>query len=443
MKLALVIAILAAVGSAAAQVPEWYTTHTHRGYQPEFYIIGVGAADGSNAVEKAKKEAQADIVSQIKVQVKNEMTAVTESFQLNRDETISSDFKSRSRTIVNDEITGAGIVETFVDPSTGTAYALAALDRERYCEGLRSDMNGAWTQAAGERSSAADFLKRGKFSDAIHALADARTQILAALPKKALHDAVSGKSYTPPNAATPTSLTGEMKTMISNVRIEKTRGDNQSGKVGARFAEPFAVRVLFESTAVAGAALLFESTDEVSLGDAVTDGNGEASFATHVRMLPGNALRVRMSLAGLSKEFERNLLSIAAMYSFTPHLSDQGFEIAAPELQGQPAEALKGRVASAVSTIGYRVLPVSRYRLDLSMKNDPPMKSEGFSGTLLTVKVEATVALIDKEDGAAVGTYTVKAVGGGKTEQDAVAKAAAGISVDRMKLAELLEKIEQ
>jgi hypothetical protein len=266
MKCFLAAALLFSVGTLFGQVPAWYTTHTHRGYQPELYIIGVGAADGSDAVEKAKKNAQADIVAQIKVQVKNEIRTLTESYQLNQDETISSEFKSQSRTVVNEEITGATIVETYVDPSTQTAYALATLDRERYCESLRSDMTMAWRQVSDLGTAADDFLKRGKFSDAIHAIADARGLIVAALPKKALHDAVAGKPYTPPNAWTPISLTSAMKTMISKVRIEKLRGDNQSGKIGTVFAEPFAVRVLYETTPITGAALVFESTDYMVLG---------------------------------------------------------------------------------------------------------------------------------------------------------------------------------
>ncbi len=443
MKRILVPGLLLCISTVFAQAPQWYTTHTLRTYQPEFYIVGVGAAEGANAMEKAKKNAQADIVSQIKVQVKSEIRTITESYQLNQDETISSDFKSQSRTVVNEEITGASIVETHVDPSTQIAYAFAALERERYCESLRNDMNTAWTQASDLRSSADDFLKRGKFSDAVHSVADARGLILAALPKKALHDAVAGKAYIPPNASSPVSFTGDMKTMISNVHMEKLRGDSQGGKVGTKFGEPFTLRVLYGSIPVTGAALVFESTDYLQLGDGVTDESGAASFTAHIRMLPGNTLRVRMSLGELSKEFERNLLSNAALFSFTPHLSDLGFEFSTQGIGGQSAEALKGRVASAVSKIGYRVLPVSRYRLDLTMHSAPPNKSEGFSGTLSTVKIEAVVTLVDKQTGATIGTYSASATGGGRTEQDAIAKAASSVTVNSMKLADLLEKVEQ
>jgi len=443
MKLSLVLGCCALFCTASAQVPDWYASHTHRAHQPDLYIIGVGAGEGSNAVEKAKKSAQADIVSQIKVQVKNEIRTITESYQLNQDETVSSDFRSQSRTVVNEEITGAVIVETFVDSQTETAYALAALDRAQYCEGLRGDMNAAWTQAAELRTTAADFLTRGKFSDAVHSVAEGRALIVAALPKKALHDAVAGKSYTPPNPATPMSLTSEMRTMISKVRMEKLQGDKQSGKIGTKFGEPFAVRVLFESTPVTGAALTFESTDYVKLGDAATDERGEASFIAHVRMLPGNTLRVRMGLGELTKEFERTLVSGAAAFAYTPHLSDIGFEVSAQGMKGGSAEALKGRVASAVAKVGYRVLPSSRYRLDLAMQHAPFVKSEGFSGTLNTVKIETVVTLVDKQSGAAVGTYAASATGGGRTEQDALAKAAAAVTIDSMKLADLLEKIAQ
>jgi hypothetical protein len=443
MKRSLIFGILFLFGSAQAQVPAWYTTHTHRGYQPEFYIVGVGAADGANAIEKAKKHAQADIVSQIKVQVKSEMQTITESYQLAQDETISSAFKSQSRTVVNEEITGASIVETFVDPATQTAYALATLDRERYCEGLRGDMNSAWTQAAELKSSADAFLTRGKLSDALHAIADARTLIVAALPKKALHDAVAGKNYTPPNGSTPLSFTSEMKTMISKVRIEKTHGDKQTGMVGKRFIEPFAVRVLYEVTPVSGVRMSFESTENLPLGESMTDGNGEASLLANVRMLPGNTVRAKLTLAELSKEFERNLLSNAAMFSYTPRPSDIGFELSVSQMKGQTADGLKKKIADAVTKLGYKVLPSAKYRIELSLQHEEPAKQEGFSGQLVTVRVEAIATLVEKESGAVVGTYSMKGAGGGRTEPDAVAKASGTLTVDRMKFADLLEKIQQ
>jgi hypothetical protein len=239
------------------------------------------------------------------------------------------------------------------------------------------------------------------------------------------------------------SLTSAIKTMISKVKIEKLGGDKQSGKIGTMFGEPFVVRVVYETTPVSGAALLFESTDYMHIGDGLTDENGRASFTAHVRMLPGNVLRMRMSLADLSKEFEQNLLSVAALFSFTPHMSDVGFEITVPGKQGQAADALKGRVSTAVSMIGYRVVSSSRYKLELTMRTTPPVKSEGFSGTLTTIKLEAAVSLIDTQAGGSIGAYSTSAMGGGRTEQDAITKAATAVTVDPMKLADLLEKIAQ
>jgi hypothetical protein len=443
MKPITALAIVLCSSAVFAQQPAWYATHTHNAYQPEQYILGVGTADGANAIEKAKKNAQIEIVSQIRVQVKGEMKNVSESYQIDRNESIASDFSSTSRSIVNEEIAGISIVETFVDPSTQTAYALAALDRTQYARTLSDEMNAAWDQSFGLRTSADDYLRRGKLSDALQNCSEARSLIAAALPKKALHDAVAGRAYAPPHAITPVSLTMDMRSMLSKVRIEKLGGDDQTGKIGSRFAVPMTVRVLYDDVPVSGAALMFETTDERTLSETATDGKGQASYAGFVRSLPGNTVRVKPALGTLAKEFQQSAASSAVRFTFAPQPSDIRLEIAVTGMKGQPLENVKAAFASAAGKIGYRVAPSSRYRLDVVLRLKPASKTEGLSGTLYTIQLETISTLMDKQLNASLGSLTSTAAGGGKTEAEAAVKASGSITIDRMKLAELIEKIQQ
>ena len=107
MKTKFILSILFCVTLSVSQIPQWFSTHTHAKYPNAEYILGIGTGGGSTGAEAAKKAALADIVSQLRVQIQSEMKSMTESYQMNNDEQIYSDFKRQSRTVVSDEIKGA------------------------------------------------------------------------------------------------------------------------------------------------------------------------------------------------------------------------------------------------------------------------------------------------------------------------------------------------
>ena len=61
------------VSLSTAQIPDWYSTHTHPKYPASMFIIGIGSAAGATGAEAAKKSALSDIVSQFRVQLQSEL----------------------------------------------------------------------------------------------------------------------------------------------------------------------------------------------------------------------------------------------------------------------------------------------------------------------------------------------------------------------------------
>jgi hypothetical protein len=104
-----------------------------------------------------------DIASQLRVQVQSEMKSVTQNFAVNDDEQIYSDFKRQSRTMVNDEIIGADVVETVTDAQSMTTYALVVLNRDKYSGTLRSELESGWKQASDLRTAGKEFASKGTF----------------------------------------------------------------------------------------------------------------------------------------------------------------------------------------------------------------------------------------------------------------------------------------
>ncbi|HLP18212.1 MAG TPA: hypothetical protein VK470_18280, partial [Bacteroidota bacterium] len=209
------------------------------------------------------------------------------------------------------------------------------------------------------------------------------------------------------------------------------------------FSSPIVVRLEYNGVPITGAALVYESTDNAPLFETATDGKGEAAYSGCIRSLTGNTIRVKPALGELAKEFEKSALSSAALFTFTPQPSAIGIEIAVTGVQGAAADNMRSTLASAVGKIGYRIVPSSRYKLETVLHPKPASKIESLSGTLYTVQVEAVSTLTDKQSNAALGSVSSVASGGGRSESDAIAKASGSIAPDRMKLAELIEKINQ
>ncbi len=427
-----------------AQIPDWYTTHKNVRYPSEMYILGVGAGSGANATEAAKKAAQTDLVSQIRVQVQAQVKNVSESFQFNKDEQLFSDFRSNVRTAVNDEITGMEVVETTTDNATGTAYALVVLERDKYCENLRNEMDAGWKQADELRTSSSNYANQGKLDDALQSLWDARTVTTPLLTKQTLYNAVSNSSYKTAVSFGPSSITTDIRRILSTLKIAKKSGDKQKGRVGEIFSEPFVVQVTVnqdgKSMPVVGSTVVFETSDKTKIGDATTDDLGLANFSTTIRAMTGNGIRARLAFKKLDREFEQNLLSSAVYFTWKAEASNVVFALKINSNSTKTASSLKNTCSSAITQIGYRVVSSSKYILEVIVEPGQSSKIEGMAGTMYSVSANVVVTLVDKEANNTLGSVTFSGKGLARSESEATEKAVGNVKIDPKDFSELLEK---
>jgi hypothetical protein len=427
-----------------AQIPDWYTTHKNVRYPSEMYIIGVGAGSGSNATETAKKAAQMDVVSQIRVQVQAEAKNVSESFQFNNNEQLFSDFRSNVRTAVSDEITGMEVAETVTDNATGTAYALVVLDRDKYCETIRTEMDAGWKQANDLRTAAFGFAKQGKLNDALQNFLETRNVITPLLPKQALYNAVSTSPYNLSFDFGPTTLSSDIRKVLSDVKLQKRSGDKQKGKIGESFSEPFVIQVTInqegKSVPVIGSPVVFETQDKMTLGDATSDDQGQASLSTTVRAMTGNGIRARLAFKKLDREFEQDLLSSAVNFSWTAEASSIAFAVKIDTKSSKTATALKEAFSSAITQIGYKVMRSSKYVIEVIVETGESSKVEGMAGTMYSVSANVISTLVDQEAGNTIGSVTFSGKGLARSESEAAEKAVGNVKIVLTDLSDLLQK---
>ncbi|MFZ4619448.1 MAG: LPP20 family lipoprotein [Bacteroidota bacterium] len=422
-----------------AQAPEWYSSHQHPKYPGSAYIIGVGTApNGATGTEAAKKSALSDIASQLRVQVQSEMKSVTQNFSVNDDEQIYSDFKRQSRTMVNDEITGAEVAETATDEQTMTTYALLVLNRDKYCSSLRSELESGWKQAADLRMTGKDFAGKGRLNEAIQSINQIKQVIAPLLAKQVMHNAAARAPFAFPSVFNPAALQTDIREMLTRVKVEKKSGDDQKGKIGEKFAQPFVVSVSVNGVPCSGVNVKFMIDEKNQLGEGTTDDKGLVSFSTIVRS--GNGIKAVIALAGIGREFEQNLASSAVTFSWSAQASDKAFSISVNEKNKKLAEVVSGKFSAAVSQIGYKVVTMAKNAVTIELSSGVPGKIEGMGGTLYSVTLEATASLKDNSANAVLGTAKFTSKGVGASEEEAVMKAAGGLKIDQKDLSELLQR---
>ena len=427
-----------------AQVPQWAVTHSHPNIPASEFILGVGYGTGEKADETAKRLAQSDIATQVRVRVQTEVKNVQQTYELNQNQETYSDFRIKSTSIVDEQLTGAEIVETAIDRSTNTSYALAALNKEKFAVSIAAELTAGWNQARELRSAAEAFLHQGKLNEAVQSLIEGRSTVFNLLPREALHDAVARAPFAGDPSLGPSALTSAIRDALSNVKIEKKSGDKQKGKIGEKFAEPFVVHVgVFtgeKNVPVVGAGVAFLPASGEALGEAVTDGSGDAALSISARKSIGAHIRVRLSLQSLGTEFVTNINASSTTFDCAFLDADAAFSVKMETRTGVMNEALRSVVADAVTHVGYHVVDMSRYVLRVGCQNAPPTTIEGMVGTLFSVSSDVTIVLIDKESARTLGSVILKSKGVAKTQEGALEKSARDLKIDEQILIELLEK---
>jgi hypothetical protein len=430
-----------------AQIPEWYATHKDGRFPAEQYILGVGSGAGDRAAESAKKAAQMDVIAQIRVQVQAEVKNVSESYKFNNDEQTFSDYRQNVRTAVSDEVTGMEIVESVTDQTAGTVYTLAVLDRNKYCQNLRGELDAGWKQVAELRNSSGDYERRGKLNEAIQSLLNVKRAIPSLLTKQTLYSAVASAPYASPVEFGPLAVSSDIRRLLSSIVLKKKSGDGQDGTIGKQFLEPFVVKVELKLDSgvvpVSGSTLVFESADKTKIGEATTDEQGIGSLTTTVRSMTGNGIQARLSFEHLGREFDDNLRSSAVYFTWKARQSDVSFALRINAKSAKMESGLTNAVSSAVTRIGYKMAKSSRFVLDVGIETSQSGSVEGMAGTMYTVSVDVVITLVDTKGGNELGSVRFSGKGLGRSESQAIEKGVTNAKVNQNELAPLLGKALQ
>ena len=441
---ALALLVLAADHPVYPQVPPWAVSRSDANHPSGEYILGVGQGTGENADETAKRLAQSDIAAQVRVKVQAEIKNIQRVYGLNPNQESYADFKIQSTSVVDEELPDAAIVETAVDASTKTTYALAALDREKISSALAVKLTSGWDRANELQHTAEDFLHRGRLAEAIQDLFEAWADVMELLPKLALHDALAHEPFLSERSLSPSAVTSGIREALSGVRIEKISGDKQKGKIGENFPEPFVVHVTVNeggnAVPVAGAAIVFLNLAGEQFGEALTDVNGTASCLLRARRSIGRQLRARLSLPSLGKEFFSDLNFSSRVFDCVLLEADVAFSLKIDVRSSKVNDALRSIVVDAVTHAGYQIVDMSRFMLRVGFQSTPAAAVDSADGPLYSVSSGVTLMLIDKDSNRTLGSINGTSQGIAKTQDGALEQSVRGMKLQHTELVLLLEK---
>ena len=323
-------------------------------------------------------------------------------------------------------------------------YALGVLNKSKFSATIGAELLTAWNQAAELQSAAQEFLKQGKLNETVQNLLEARTIITNLLPKQVLYDAVAVTPYTGQPSQGPSALGSSIRDALSKVHIEKKSGDDQKGKIGERFQEPFVVQVTIAGNEkplpAVGVTVVFMNSSGELLGEAVADAHGVAAYSAQVRGSIGLQVRARISLPSVVREFAANLNSSSVLFTCSLLDADVAFAIKAEVPAAGTNEAVRSVVANAVTRVGYHVVDMSRFILKIQFQSTPPALIDGMGGTLFSVSSEMTIVLADRAANMVLGSVGAKSKGVAKTREDALVRSARDLKINEQDLVSLLEK---
>ena len=436
--------VVVSASAAYSQIPPWALSHQHARYQPETYLLGVGSAAGEKANVAARRRAQSDIASRVRAMVQSELKNIQRTYGLSREQDSYADFKIKSISIVDEELPDADIIETSFDSSTKTTYVLAALNKDEFSRSLADQLIAGWDRAMNFRRASEDLLRQGKVAEGIQNLFQARAVVMDLLPLQALHDALARSPYSSIPSLSPSALTSILRETLSGVRIEKTGGDKQKGRVGENFPEPFIVQVNeFIGTRpvpAVGAEIVFTNSSGDPFGRAVTDSKGTASCVIKVKGNIGHKIQVRLLLPSLGPEFSSVIDASSAAFDCTLLEADVAFSLKVEVRSSEENDAIRSLVTDAVTRAGYHIVDMSRFELRAGFLTASPTTVDSADGSFTFVSADLSVTLIDKSSNRILGSIDSKSQGVAKSQEEALKLAARGAKLDGAELAALLEK---
>ncbi len=307
----LILALVGCSSTSSVDRPVWVNDVQHPEYPEALYALAVGTGSGKSEAEnqeQADAAARRNLILNLRSRVlamtqdTTEMRAVISSGGEGTGR-VKTEFQDFTQIVGEGVIDGTKIVRRHIDDSTGTVYALAAVNRHVAAQGMAARINTMLRDAETQLAQASPRARA-----LVPLISAYRLYLEARVVRASQRVLVGGGGALPGDRGT--EARSKLEKLLRDLKLEVTSGQDQKGDIGAGLPEPIAIRATLADAGrmapVAGIVLRLDPEHpeavELSASEVKTDARGKVRFrvplVSHTGEA-GNHIRVAVDLLGL------------------------------------------------------------------------------------------------------------------------------------------------
>lgn len=386
-----------------AQLPGWVTSPQDR-YPTSQYITGVGIAEDLAA---AKKQAKAEIASQIQTTIKSDITDIEQEMQFEGATTVRSNFTQKIQEITEVSISGVTYPES--DERNGKFYILGVLDKQQYLRDIAAQLNTKFSSLNDLYTSIQEQLDAGNVLTALENYQKLTDHLNEFFGLRSIYNSISTSVYGQEPPYSLNAVWTDIVTLIRSIEINPMSGEGQTAKPGQLLPQPVMVQVTYskdgKSVPVSGMMLEFENSDGSQIDKKETGSNGQASVQP-IAVAGNSPARGTLSVTFASMPFSslrKNLREKRMTISYAIEQPSYSFQLEVTRDGKSLDSQFRRNLQQALSGMGYSIAGDAPVKLaaDVNITNSRQMS--GFAGTQYMAKAGATLKLVNVKSGDVLG----------------------------------------
>ena len=426
--------------------PTWFATGELPQYSIRYNFVGVGEGTTFSTAQSA---AQAAIAAQLEVTVASTIEMHTEAIETENSSYFRDTFKQSTESTINQSVKGIEVVKKL--KSNGKYYVFAVLNKTRYMNSLKVELDQLWTKISSYVIDARGFTKEGRIFPALENYMDVQEFIPGFYTKKAFYDALSPIPFRISQNITIGNVLTEMRDILSGVKIKVESGNKQSALIGGPLPNPLVFNVYLKQKKnkipIPGIPIIIKYEDGEVVERVTTDedGNIESYVTANPTGKKGGKVFARPNLTGLPAFYKGYLKNAEA--SATYKITDSppiAFTLTVVDEGGTRLNKVENKLIKSIEKMGYSVGPDAELALDGNVTIIDEKEVDGKSGRQYLVTAELDMFMVVKMNGEKVASFDAKGKGLSKKDiKDANKKAFQKLKLSKKNLAGMLSEADE
>ena len=426
--------------------PTWFATGELPQYSIRYNFVGVGEGTTFSTAQSA---AQAAIAAQLEVTVASTIEMHTEAIETENSSYFRDTFKQSTESTINQSVKGIEVVKKL--KSNGKYYVFAVLNKTRYMNSLKVELDQLWTKISSYVIDARGFTKEGRIFPALENYMDVQEFIPGFYTKKAFYDALSPIPFRISQDITMGNVLTEMRDILSGVKIKVESGNKQSALIGGPLPNPLVFNVYLKQKKnkipIPGIPIIIKYEDGEVVERVTTDedGNIESYVTANPTGKKGGKVFARPNLTGLPAFYKGYLKNAEA--SATYKITDSppiAFTLTVVDEGGTRLNKVEDKLTKSIEKMGYSVGPDAELALDGNVTIIDEKEVDGKSGRQYLVTAELDMFMVVKMNGEKVASFDAKGKGLSKKDiKDANKKAFQKLKLSKKNLAGMLSEADE